>query len=216
MSRIPSPLPVIVAAAGQSRRYGRPKLLELMSGCNEKSLIGHVVTSLATGGAGTILVVMGPADQPPYDLINKELIASGGIPLHVSPAPLEMRDSIQAGIGRLEKLLSETQTVEPSHFLFMPADLPGISPAYVAKLIKTCTEHEASLIRGLTPQGRGVHPVAVAWRDRHKIREIPPDQGLNQLWNMPELVRHEWAWHEEKTRFDLDNPQDWDKFRQDS
>lgn len=215
MSRIP-PLPVIVAAAGQSRRYGRPKLLEPMPGGDEKSLIGHVVTSLASGGVGTILVVMGPADQAPYDLINRELIASGGMPLHISPAPLEMRHSIQAGLTRLEQLLSETQTTEPSHFLFMPADLPGISSAYVAKLISICTKHEGSLIRGLTPQGRGVHPVAVAWRDRHKIQQIPHDQGLNQLWNMPGLVRHEWTWHEEKTRFDLDNPHDWDKFRHDA
>lgn len=208
------PLPVIVAAAGQSRRYGRPKLLEPMPGRQEIKLIDHVVSTLASGGAGTILVVMGPADQPPYDMISKTLRSSGGQALHKSPAPVEMRDSIQAGIDRLEVMLAETQTPAPSHVLFTPADIPGITSGYVQALIKVCHSSQAELIRGVTPEGRGVHPVALAWAQRDRVRQIPPDKGLNELWGCPELRRLDWMWDAPNSHLDLDNPRDWDKFRQ--
>lgn len=207
-------LPVIVAAAGQSRRYGRPKLLETIPGSDQQTLIGHVLTALASGGACPILVVMGPADQPPYDQIARQMRSQGGMALHQSPAPAEMRHSIEAGITHLERLLADTQTPAPSHFLFMPADIPGISPDYVQALIRVCSGCQMDLIRGITPEGRGVHPVALAWAQRHRVRKISPDKGLNELWTCPELTRLDWLWDAPNSHLDLDNPRDWDKFRQ--
>ena len=52
-------LPVILAAAGRSRRYGRPKLLEPVPG-TDKLLIQHVMEQLTEGGAGPVVVVLGP------------------------------------------------------------------------------------------------------------------------------------------------------------
>ena len=207
-------LPVIVAAAGQSRRYGRPKLLEKMPGEGGESLIRHVVAALTQGGAFPILVVLGPADESPYDAIIKELESTTATIVPVQPAPVEMRQSVEAGMAHLEEMIHQSQSVVPSHVLFTPADIPGIRSEYVSDLIKICGESSSSLIRGITPNGRGVHPVALAWRQRHFLKQIPPDKGLNELWSSPELSRLDWLWHAPNSHFDLDNPRDWDKFRQ--
>jgi CTP:molybdopterin cytidylyltransferase MocA len=59
-----------------------------------------------------------------------------------------------------------------------------------------------------------MHPVGLAWNDRHEIDRIPGHLGLNELWNKPELNRYEWTWHDSYGHLDLDNPQDWKNFRQ--
>ena len=188
-------IPVIVAAAGQSRRYGRPKLLEPMPGV-QKTLIRHVVEQLAAGGLTKVVVVLGPQSEEPYGFIGSESSAGGGFALHLDPGPAEMRDSIASGIRHLERMISEGLQPEPTHVLFTPADIPGMSSAYVLELTRRCQVRSESLIRGVTPLGRGMHPVALAWSQRHTIDGIPSNKGLNELWKGFGLSSHEWLWNE--------------------
>ena len=206
-------LPVILAAAGRSRRYGRPKLLEPVPG-TDKLLIQHVMEQLTEGGAGPVVVVLGPIEVETYSLIGNQVEIHGGVALHIDPHPEEMRDSIVAGIKYLEGWIRSAIQPAPSHILFTPSDLPNMNSAYVRALIQCCQVRPESLIRGVTPEGRGMHPVGLAWNDRHEIDRIPGHLGLNELWNKPELNRYEWTWNDSYGHLDLDNPQDWKNFRQ--
>lgn len=206
-------LPVILAAAGRSRRYGRPKLLESVPG-TDRSLISKVIEHLIVGGACPVVAVLGPGSVEPYDLIGRQVQNHGGVALHIDPHPEEMRDSIVAGIKNIEEWGRAACLPCPSHILFTPADLPNLTSSYVMELIRCCRNKTESLIRGVTPEGRGMHPAALAWKDRHKIDEIPGHLGLNELWGMSELTRYEWVWHDTYGHLDLDNPQDWKNFRQ--
>jgi CTP:molybdopterin cytidylyltransferase MocA len=209
----PKGLPVILAAAGRSRRYGRPKLLESVPG-TDKLLIQHVMEQLTEGGAWPVIVVLGPTSVEPYDLIGNHVKTHGGVALHIDPHPEEMRDSIVAGINYLEGWIKASMQPDPSHILFTPSDLPNMNLAYVRALIQCCQVRADSLIRGVTPEGRGMHPVGLSWTDRHAIDRIPSHLGLNELWKNPELNRFEWTWHDSYGHLDLDNPQDWKNFRQ--
>jgi CTP:molybdopterin cytidylyltransferase MocA len=205
--------PVILAAAGRSRRYGRPKLLETIPG-TDQSLIQHVIQQLIGAGAGPIVAVLGPETSETYDWIGNQVQSLSGIALHIEPHPEEMRDSIVAGIQYLERWLRESNQPDPTHILFTPCDLPNMNLSYVSELIRCCKNRTESLLRGLTPEGRGIHPVALAWKDRHWIDLIPTELGLKELWKFPELSRYEWEWHDTHGHLDLDNPQDWKNFRQ--
>jgi CTP:molybdopterin cytidylyltransferase MocA len=209
----PKGLPVILAAAGRSRRYGRPKLLESVPG-TDKLLIQHVMEQLTEGGAWPVVVVLGPTSVEPYGVIGNHVQTHGGVALHIDPHPEEMRDSIVAGIRYLEGWIKASMQPDPSHILFTPSDLPNMNLAYVRALIQCCQVRADSLIRGVTPEGRGMHPVGLSWTDRHAIDRIPSHLGLNELWKNPELNRFEWTWHDSYGHLDLDNPQDWKNFRQ--
>jgi len=206
------PFPIVIAAAGTSSRYGRPKLLETFPG-QKVTLIEHVVRECLEGGAGPVIVVLGPVSVAPYDQIGSKAGMPGGRVLHVDPAPGEMRQSIEHGIGYLENVLEDASQRRPDYFGFMPADLPAIASGFVRELIAHTRERgKNTLVRGITPQGRGLHPVAMRWEDRSAISDLPEDRGLNALWQNPQLSRTEFFYAVESMRHDLDNPQDWQKF----
>lgn len=203
--------PLIIAAAGRSRRYGRPKLLEIVPG-SSLTLIEHVVGECSRGGAGPIVVVLGPDSEPHSAKIAAAVRELGAIHRHVNPAPCEMRASVEQGIDMLESLIRQDVLSVPRHLSFAPADLPGLRSAYVAALIETCRTQSETLIRGTTPEGRGIHPAAIAWKGRNLLRTLPPECGLNRLWANPETSRHDFVFGDDSDRHDLDNPQDWQKF----
>jgi len=206
------PLPLVIAAAGRSARYGRPKLLETIPG-KSLTLIEHVVRQCVTGGAGPVVVVLGPESVEPFGKIGEKLRGCGAIAVHHEPAPREMRESIEIGVRYLEAMVEVAAGLAlPVHFGFMPADLPGVEADFVRRLIGQCERSGSVLIRGVTPQGRGLHPVAMRWSQRAALFALPGECGLNQLWRMPELSRAEFVDEVERMRYDLDIPQDWEKF----
>ena len=203
--------PLVIAAAGRSSRFGRPKLLEIIPG-QSITIIEHVVRECLAGLAGPIVVVLGPQSTEPYGAIAARVAALGAHTLHVDPAPEEMRRSIEHGIGYVESTLIESSNRPPDYIGFMPADLPAIDASFVRELIGHCRGRGETLVRGVTPQGRGLHPVAMRWKDRGAIAELPEDAGLNALWQNPRLSRSDFFYAVESMRHDLDNPQDWQKF----
>jgi|GEM_PF-5137111 len=204
--------PLIIAAAGKSARYGRPKLLEVIPG-KHLTLIEHVVGECSAGGAGPIVVVLGPASIEPFGAIGKKAQRVDAEVLHIDPAPAQMRESIEHGIRQLEREIEGAETTYSPHcFGFMPGDLPGLEAAFVRKLIEECERSRSVLVRALSPEGMGLHPVAMRWADRNALLDLPGEYGPNQLWKMPDLSRHEFVHEGEGMRYDLDIPQDWEKF----
>lgn len=200
----------IVAAAGKSRRYGSPKLLEVLPGTGV-SLIEHLVQQLVKGGVSRVIVVLGPPGLEPYDQIAGRVTSAGGMAIQIDPQPAEMIDSIKAGLSHYLSY-DVSMAEKPGHIMITPADLPGISPDYVRKLICECRLRTEWLIRGKTASGRGVHPVALHQYLIEKIMESPMKQGLKELWSDTLIDRHEFLWAEPDVAHDLDFPHDWKNF----
>ena len=203
-------LPAIIAAAGQSRRYGSPKLLVPLPG-KSITLIEHVVGELLIGGAAPALVVTGPANEEPYKRIGELAAIAGAQVIHKSPAPNEMIDSILAGMDAL-KQSRKIADWSNSHLLITPADLPGISASFVRKLIEISNSTPQPMVRGLTPEGRGIHPVSIHLTLLENDLLALKSEGLKSLWKDPEIGRLEFNWHNSQISCDLDNPRDWDQF----
>lgn len=202
----------MVACAGMSRRYGSPKLLAKLPGTSQ-SLISHVISELVAGGANPVLAILGPESEHHFREIAKHVKLAGGMALHCTPAPAEMLQSIQFGIRFLNELIQRDDAFRPDFLLFTPADLPATNREFVARQIQHCLSQPADLIRGQTPQGRGIHPVGMKWHITNLLNNLDTSIGLKTLWLMPELTRFEWVWNCTQIFHDLDNPHDWEKFR---
>lgn len=181
-----------------------------------QSLIGHVTTELLQGGAWPVVVVLGPESERHCQEIGQQVVSAGGRPLYVSPAPAEMLQSIQAGIRFLLDFLPSESDFQPTHILFTPADLPAMSREFVCRQIALSRTRTEDLVRGMTPQGRGIHPVGINWRILKHIIDLESENGLKSLWQDDRLTQHNWEWHGTHIFRDLDNPHDWEKFQDQS
>jgi molybdenum cofactor cytidylyltransferase len=177
----------IVPAAGQSLRMGRPKLTLPVGGV---PLIARVIAALLGGGAGRVIVIVGPTDMPG----NLELIEAAegqGAEVLVSPTPTaDMRASIELGLERI------SQGTEPEAVLLTPGDSPGLDAAIVARVIGRASDHPGLII---VPrhQGRRGHPLLLPWSLAIEIPRLPAGVGVNAL-----LAAHP----EAINAFDADDP----------
>jgi molybdenum cofactor cytidylyltransferase len=160
----------IVPAAGRSIRMGRPKLLMVFDG---ESLIHRVVTALRKGGAGRIVVVP-PVGAPEAADIADEASAAGAEVVIPEIQPAEMRDSVELGLAVLD---SEPR---PHSVLLTPGDVPGISAATVARLLRIARDHPDRVIIP-THEGHRGHPIVLPWEIAVAVRDLPEDAGVNRL-----------------------------------
>ena len=206
------PIPIVIAGAGASRRYGSPKLLAEMPD-KGVSLIFHLVSTAVAAGASPAVVVIGPETEEHFRIIAEEVDRAGGVPLHVEPAPAEMIDSLKVGLNQLKSEYQSSPKISPEYVLLSPADIPAVSRDFLRQLTDKCRQGSADLIRGLTPEGRGIHPVAVRWSVISHILQMECSEGMKPLWKDDRLNRYEWIYDCTQIFHDLDNPQDWQKFR---
>lgn len=205
--KVPSTLPspertirvgALVLAAGESRRFGRPKLIHPFQGV---PLLRRAVDAAAAGGCAEIIAVLG-ADADVY----APLLA--GTPAHVVSNPFYkegMSSSIRRGLGALSP--------ECAAAVILLADQPGVDGAVVRALLETyrltgrrIVAARYGEIRGapvlfdrtlflplLTLEGdRGARAVMEAHPDEVAEVVIPADAGL-----------------------DVDRPEDLERFQKD-
>src|SRR3954451_21574059 len=108
-------IPAIVPAAGKSRRMGQPKLLLPFGG---EPLIGRVVKALLDGGAGSVIVVSPPADQPEGPPVAEAAVRAGARVITPKRRPPEMRESVELALAELER----ERDGPPPAFLLTPGD----------------------------------------------------------------------------------------------
>jgi molybdenum cofactor cytidylyltransferase len=192
----------VVPAAGRSARMGRPKLLLTFGGA---TLIHRVVTALRHGGVGRVIVVAPPSAAPEGPAIAVEAARAGAEVVSPAARPLEMRLSIELGLGALG------DAPPPGHVLLGPADSPGITAAVVARLLDVAARRPDCIIVPCHDGRRG-HPIILPWDVADEIRDLPPDVGVNAL-----VARHrdrvlELAFPDPNLVVDLDTPQDWERW----
>lgn len=190
----------IVPAAGLSRRMGRPKLTLPLG---DRSVISHVVESLRLGGAGRVIVVIRPSENPAFETLQQDARNAGAEVSICDPPPDDMRASVEHAIAFLDR-----HDVPPAGILLCPGDSPGISARLVQAVIDEFIRDPLQIV---TPEcdGKGGHPVAIPWDLARSIASLPPGIGVNGLRaRYPDRQIH-LPVRDEAAFTDLDTPQDY-------
>jgi len=195
-----SDLPILLLAAGQSRRMrGRDKLMEEIDGV---PLLRRVAGRACDAGIGPVLVALPPAPHPRHD-------ALAGLPITPVPVP-------DAALG-LSASLKRALAVVPAQAqaaMILLADLPEISAQDIRIVAQSVEIKPSNLIwRGAAEDGKPGHPVVVARALFAELSRLSGDTGAqavirrhaDQVALVPLPGRHALC--------DLDTPEDWDAWR---
>lgn len=183
----------IVLAAGESRRFGRNKLLEPI---DEVSLIERVVQSfLRARKVHEIVVVHGPGRGEEYSWL-----AGPHVHLVENPDPAKgMITSIRAGLR--ERRLHEKD------FLVHPADVPFVAPEIVDRIVSTFLARPTKIVIP-TYRGLGGHPGMYAAELAQDFFLHGDRQGAREILMRYRDATVRLAVHDPDVCFDVDRPGD--------
>lgn len=191
----------MIPACGRSARMGAPKLLLPIGGV---PLIQHVIKALRDGGVELVLVVGPPASFPAASEVHKAACAARAkLLVPAQPTP-DMRASFEAGI---EWLISHGHHA-PEALLLSPGDSPAISANLVSALIFAWREHDVDFVVP-THEGKRGHPLLMSWRHAQRVRDLPPNTGVNRLLVDPAARIHTIPTDDPEVVLDLDTPEDY-------
>ncbi|MBK8208093.1 MAG: nucleotidyltransferase family protein [Planctomycetes bacterium] len=159
---------VIVLAAGDSTRMGRPKALLDWGGV---PLIDHVLSVAAQAGCSRFHVVLGKdaaAIQAGAGLREANVI--------VNPQP-------ERGQVSSLKLAMQAQDFSTDCCICWPVDVPLVRPADIRALIDAYAQWRASLMRIFIPthEGRRGHPMLVDIGFRQPFMELKGDETARKV-----------------------------------
>ena len=194
--------PVIAAvllAAGSARRMGgRDKLLEPVDG---EPLIRTLALRLA-GAVDEVLCVLRPGDEA-----RRAALEGTGARLVTNPRADEgMGTSIAAGVAALGPRVDGAAIV--------PADMPEITGESIARLAAAFDPEDGrAIIRAVTPDGRGGHPVLFGRRFFEELRALDGDRGARAILDEhPDYVA-DVTLSGRAAETDLDTPEAWEAWR---
>ncbi|HEV3138192.1 MAG TPA: nucleotidyltransferase family protein [Pirellulales bacterium] len=195
----------IIPAAGRSQRMGQPKLL-LPWGSS--TLIEHVLGAWRASRIAQTVIVVHPHDERLAELSRE----CGAVVVQPQTAPSDMKVSVRLGLERIER---DFHPLSCDAWLLAPADMPGISPLTIDRLIGA---YQSGLDRAepaqiLAPRsaGRRGHPVLFPWRLAAEVKRLAADEGINAI-----VARHTVAYlddADESVIEDLDTPEDYERLR---
>ncbi|MEA1976663.1 MAG: selenium cofactor biosynthesis protein YqeC [Chloroflexota bacterium] len=184
----------IILAGGGSRRFGRPKLLELWE---DEALIIKPVRAAREAGLDPIVVVLG-ADGP---AVKDEL---GKLAVQITNNPdwgEGQSSSVRAGL----KLLAPN--VDGAVFLL--ADMPLVDADLVRALVETHRKSLAPIVAPWTGERWG-NPVLFDRVTYEALRRIHGDQGGRALFKTYSVEAVPWG---QSAMLDIDTPDDLDTIR---
>ncbi|WP_376788382.1 selenium cofactor biosynthesis protein YqeC [Thermoflexus sp.] len=167
------PVAGIVLAAGEGRRFGKPKAMAEWHG---RPLVRHVVALAQRAGLDPVIVVVGAQATQ----VRKALI---GLPVRIveNPAwPEGMSRSIQAGLQALP--------AEVEAFVLLQVDQPMVRPRWLRQLVEIHRATARPLVVGIV-DGDPRPPALFARPLFPALRELRGDQGGRPLIQaLPEAV----------------------------
>jgi len=186
---------LILLAAGESRRMGRPKQLLPIGG---QPLLRHVVTSLLNAPVSPFLVVLGSQAAEIAPVLD-------GLPVQIviNQAWAEGRSSsLRAGVIALEQLVPQLDGL-----MVALADQPGLTAGHLAALLHRHRKTGRSIVAS-TVADQAMPPVffSAAWFPR--LRTLTGDQGASALLQTPGV---ELAHVPLSDGTDLDTPEDYQR-----
>jgi molybdenum cofactor cytidylyltransferase len=127
---------------------------------------------------GAVVLVTHPDDKEIAAIAR----ACGAVVVQPQPPPPEMKDSVQAGLGHLER---EYAPHDPDAWLLAPADMPGLTATLIDRVIDA---YRASVAKGEPPAiwaldfgGRRGHPVVFPWSLAAEVARLAVDEGINAI-----------------------------------
>ena len=184
----------IILAGGGSRRFGRPKLLEILDG---EALIRRAVRAARDAGLDPIIVVLG-ADGPAV----KEALDKNEILLTNNPGWAEgQSSSVRAGLKML------APNVQGAVFLL--ADMPLVDADLVRTLVETQRRSLAPIVAPWTGERWG-NPVLFDRMTFEALSRIRGDQGGRVLFKTYSVEAIPWG---QSAMLDIDTPDDLDTIK---
>ncbi len=177
----------IVLAAGEGRRFGGTKQLEIVRG---KPLVQHAVDAATMTEIDEIVVVLGH---------DAEIVrAALSLPSHARVVVNErfaegQSTSLAAGLDALDPM-SEAAVV-------LLADQPGIEARHVSSLVQTYEDEEPSVIRVRFRDGPG--PALIGRSVWAEVMSLAGDTGARALFDA-EPGRVRWLAFDEDAPVDVD------------
>ena len=169
------PVPVVILAAGASRRLGRPKQLVPFRG---RTLLAHAVATARAAGCGPVFVVRGSR----ADTLQGE--ATG--------ATLVENPDWGAGIGtsiRVAVAAIESELPGATAGLFTVCDQPFVTPELLAHIAEAHTRGGHGLVAAAYSGTVGV-PALFARQYFNELKDLPGEVGAKRV-----LARHASAVH---------------------
>ena len=156
----------IVLAAGQSTRFGAPKVLASVRGIE---IVRHVVDRVAAAGIDRILVTAGES----VDGIRAAVHGSSAV---VVPAP-----GAVSGLSVSLRAALDTLPAECTGFVVALGDQPFIDPELIRRLRDTWeSSNAAAVVPVYRDTGRG-NPVFFDATMRRRLRDLTGDSGARDL-----------------------------------
>ena len=184
----------IILAAGGSRRFGRPKLLENMDG---EVLIRRAVRAAKDAGLDPIVVVLG-ADGPAV----REALGQLAVQIANNPDWAEgQSSSVRAGLKMLAPIVDGA--------VFLLADMPLVNADLVSTLVETHRKSLEPIVAPWTGERWG-NPVLFDSTTFEALRQIRGDQGGRALFKTYSVEAVPWG---RSAMLDIDTPDDLDTIR---
>jgi len=183
----------VILAAGESRRFGRPKQLLEWQG---KALVWHVARRALQAGLNPVVVVCG-AELEQIRLALADL-----------PATAIYNPDWQEGQGSSVRVGAEAVAHSSGAILFLLVDQPQIPATLLRKLVEV---HAQSLnpITGPLIDGQRANPVLFDRLTFGDLRSLSGERGGRQLFARYPV---EWLpWHDVAALLDVDTPQDYQR-----
>ncbi|WP_298917987.1 nucleotidyltransferase family protein [uncultured Roseobacter sp.] len=195
-----SDLPIILLAAGQSRRMrGADKLLEDVDGM---PLLRRQANMACMVTCGPILVALPPPPHPRYQCLD----GLGVNRVAVRDAAEGMNASLRTAFAALPEKTDAAMLVL--------ADLPELTPDDLNTVLQAVDLNSDNLIwRGATEDGKPGHPIVFSAKLFPEIATLTGDDGaravVSEFEDQVELVTLPGS----RARMDLDTPEEWAKWR---
>ncbi|NVO54980.1 nucleotidyltransferase family protein [Rhodobacteraceae bacterium B1Z28] len=187
-------IPVILLAAGQSRRMGG--LDKLMQEVDGIPLLRRAAKTAQT--VGPVIVALPPEPHPRHDALSGLDV----LRVAIDDAAEGMNASLR---GALKHVHPDAQAA-----MVLLADLPDLTEADLTAVLRARATHPNHLIwRGATETGKPGHPVLFDRKLFLPLSKLTGDQGAQTVVRAYKDKVHVHALPGQRAVLDLDTPEDW-------
>jgi CTP:molybdopterin cytidylyltransferase MocA len=194
----------VILAAGMSTRMGTFKPLLPLKG---KTVIENTIDSMLSGGAESVVIVVGYRGDELVDLIDRKYKDKYGdrivIAWNYEYETTDMLYSLQIGVRSLP---------ECEGFFLLPGDMPLISTSTFIKILETWKVGGYDVVFP-TLDGHRKHPPLVAYRLIPEILDFHGEGGVREIWKRHETMIGTVEVLDRGVWIDLDTPKDYDNYK---
>lgn len=200
MTQVPSDLPIILLAAGQSSRMrGADKLLEMVEGV---PLVRRQAEMACAATSGPVIVALPDAPHPRYSALE-------GLQVQIVPVP----DASEGMNASLRRAFATVPADAPAAMLLL-CDLPDLTTSDLKTVLQAVDLNKPTLVwRGTTDTGAPGHPIVFAAPLFDRFAKLTGDAGGRDVIKAAQGHIEMVPLPGNRARMDLDTPEAWAEWR---